>query len=213
MDAEKVKLYASCDRAIKAMNRECLEAFTRMKMADWDEVNVIRRVVTVYRESAMKARKRYKKVAYDGYLLGLMMCGWSEEDAEKEARKAITYSWVDDILERTDFVTLYRFNSEAERKAYRLAESLEVSQDRVRLIDKALKDWSRQLGQYAITYTDESVLQAFKDAGIKRVVWLTEADERVCHSCREMDGMEFPINEVPPKPHIGCRCLLLPVLD
>lgn len=206
-----VNYYAPCDVAIKAMDREIVEAFGRLKMSKWDETNIIRTVVSVYSTSAKKARKRYWEVAYEAYILGMIILEKDTKEAQRKADKSITTEWVDNILEETNFVTLYRFNSEAERKAYRLAEQLEVSTDRNKAIDRAMKDWSRQLGQYAIEFTDEAVVQAFKDAGVKRIQWLTSEDEKTCHSCNELHGMEFPIGEIPPKPHYGCRCRLKPI--
>ena len=211
MRRRELNYYEPCDKAIKVMDRESVEAFGQLKMAKWDRVNIIRTVVTVYRTSVKKARRRYYEVAFEAYILAMLRLGEDVKKAQEMADEAITMKWVDGILDQTDFVTLYRFNSEAERKAYRLAEQLEVSPDRNRLIDRALKDWSRQLGQYAIQFTDEAVVQAFKDAGVERVQWLTEEDERTCRSCNELHGMEFPIGEIPPKPHYGCRCMLKPL--
>ena len=209
---KKTNFYGPCDKAIKAMNREIVEDFGKLKMSKWDEVNIIRTVVTVYRNSVRKARKRYWEVSFEAYVLAMILLEEDMLKAQRMADKAITMDWVDKRLEETNFVTLYRFNSEAERKAYRLAEQLEVSPDRNRAIDKAMKDLSRQLGQYAIDFTDEAVVQAYKDAGVERVVWITEDDERTCKYCIELHGREFPINEVPPKPHYGCRCWLRPVV-
>jgi SPP1 gp7 family putative phage head morphogenesis protein len=211
MKRSELNYYQPCDKAIKAMDRESVEAFGQLKMAKWERVNIIRTVVTVYRTSVKKARRRYYEVAFEAYILAMIMLGEDMKKAQKMADEAITMKWVDKILDQTDFVTLYRFTSEAERKAYRLAEQLEVSQDRNRLIDRGLRDWTKQLGQYAIEFTDEAVVQAFKDAGVKRVQWITEEDERTCHACNELHGMEFPINEIPPKPHYGCRCMLKPI--
>lgn len=206
-----VNYYAPCDVAIKAMNKEIVEDFGRLKMSKWDEVNIIRTVATVYRTEVKKARKRYWEVAYEAYILGMILLEIEGDRARRMADKSITMEWVDRILDETNFVTLYRFNSETERKAYRLAEQLEVGPDRNRLIDKAMKDWSRQIGQYAINFTDYAVIQAFTDAGIERVEWVTEKDERTCHFCGALDGQEFPIDEIPPKPHYGCRCRLKPI--
>ena len=206
-----VNYYAPCDVAIKAMNREIVEDFGRLKMAKWDEVNIIRTVATVYRQSAMKARKRYYEVAVEAYILGMILVGEDTRKAHAMADKSITMKWVDEILDRTDAVTLYRFNSEAERKAYRLAEQLEVSPDRDRLIDRAMKEWSRQIGQFAITFTDEAVVRAFIEAGVEYVEWVSERDQKTCHSCYELEGMRFPVMEIPTKPHYGCRCRLKPV--
>lgn len=209
---KRMNFYGPCDKAIKAMNREIVEDFGKLKMSKWDGINIIRTVVTVYRNSVRKARKRYWEVSFEAYVLAMILLEEDMLKAQRMADKAITMDWVDKRLEETNFVTLYRFNSEAERKAYRLAEQLEVSPDRNRAIDKAMKDWSRQLGQYAISFTDEAVVQAYKDAGVKTVIWVTEEDERRCNECMELHGQEFPINEVPPKPHYGCRCWLRPVV-
>lgn len=207
------KVYQSCDRAIKAMDRENVEAFGRLKMAKWDELHIIRTVVAVYTQSAKRARKRYFGVAWDAYLIGLMLCEIDAAKAQQMARKDITLTWVDDILERVDPVTQFRFDKETDRKAYRLAETLEVTTERQKAVGKALRDWSRQLGQYAINFTDYAMIKAFEDAGIKQVMWVTQRDERVCGECDDLDGQIFDVDKVPPKPHWGCRCELMPVME
>ena len=118
---------------------------------------------------------------------------------------------VDEILTDTDFITMYRFDAETERKAFRLAEQLEVAPNRDREIDKALKAWSQQLAQYALNFTDYAVVQAFEDAGIKVVEWVSEKDMRVCNSCYALNGQHLHVDEIPRKPHWGCRCRIRPV--
>lgn len=206
-----INYYGACDKAIQAMNRENLEAFTRLKGMKWDELNVIRTVKTVYTASARRARKRYYEVGFEAYLLAMSMCGTEPKKAHRMAEKAITEEWVKRILTETDFVTMYRFDAETERKAYRLAEALEVTDKPAQEIDKALKQWSQQLGQYAINVTDYAVIDAFEDAGVKIVEWVSEKDNRVCRECHAYDGQHFRIDEIPPKPHLGCRCRLRPV--
>lgn len=208
-----VNIYEACDKAIKAMNRENVEAFGRLKIAKWDEVNIIRTVKAVYVASAKRAKKRYYEVGFEAYLLAMAMCDEDPKMAHRMAEKAITEKWVEQILTETDFVTLYRFDSETERKAYRLAEALEVPEHRNYEIDKALRYWSQQIGQYAINVTDYAVVQAFEDAGVKEVIWVSEHDQRVCHECHTYDGQVFEIDSIPPKPHWGCRCHLIPVLE
>lgn len=212
MSRNEVDVYDEADKAIKAINRLNVEAFGRLKMAKWDEVNIIRTVVAVYRNSAKQARKRYRKVAYEAYMLGWYLCGLDERDGAKSARKAINERWVNQVLSETDFVTLYRFDSETERKAYRLAETLEVSPDRNSEIDKALRYWSRQIGQYAINMTDYAMIQAYEDAGVEKVRWVTQKDEKVCKECGSLDEKVFPLDEIPPK-HLNCRCYLVPVIE
>lgn len=194
------------------MNRINLEAFGRLKLAKWDEVNVIRTVVSVYQKSRKQARKRYYEVAFEAYLLAMAMCEIAPKKAHKMAEKAITEQWVDDILAQTDFVTLYRFDTETERKAYRLAETLEVSEDRDYEIDKALRFWSQQLGQYAINFTDDAVIQAFEDAGVEEVEWMSRKDMKVCNECYALNGQKFKLDEIPTK-HPNCRCTWRPILE
>lgn len=206
----KINVYGACDKAIKAMNRTIVEEFGRLKMSRWDEIHVIRTVAAVYNNSQKRARKRYYEVAFEGYLLYLVMLGEEHKKAHQMAEKAITEEWVDEILAEVDPVTMYRFDTETERKAYRLAEALEVSPERNREIDKAMKEWSRQIGQYAINVTDYAGMQALKDYGVEEVEWVTAEDERVCGKCKAYDGMVFSIDDVPVKPHYGCRCVIVP---
>ena len=208
-----INIYAPCDKAISGMNRSFVEEFGRLKMAKWDEIHVIRTVVAVYRKCAKRARKRYYEIAFEAYILALWLCGIEGREAHEMAEKAITEKWIDRFLEEPDPVTKYRFDTETERKAYRLAEALEVSHQRNADIDKALRDWSRQTGQYAVDVTDEAVIQAYRDAGIKKVRWVSEKDDRVCGVCIEYNGNVYPIDKVPTKPHWGCRCRLVPVKD
>lgn len=213
VDVRKVDYYGACDKAIQAMNRQNLEAFGQLKMAKWDEINVIRTVVKVYRESARRAKRRYYEVAFEAYLLMMALCEVEPKKAHRLAEKAITDEWVDKVLSETDFVTLYRFDSETERKAYRLAETLEVAADRDYEIDKALRYWSQQIGQYAINMTDYAMIQALEDAGAEYAEWVDMHDEKVCHECGSLDGQVFRLDEIPAKPHFGCRCRLMPVWE
>ena len=206
MSADKIRIYEPCDKAIQAMNRENLKAFGRLKLAKWEELNVVREVINLYHESARRARKRYYDVAFDAYLLAMSMCGIGTEKARKMAKKAITNEWVDDILEQPDLVTLFEFDSETERKAYRLVEALGATENRNAEIDKALRLWSKQLGQYAINFTDYAAIRAFTDAGADMVQWISQHDNRVCTECHALDGQIFRIDELPRKPHWGCRC-------
>mgnify|MGYP007013918996 CR=1 FL=1 len=179
MDVRKVDYYGACDEAIRSMNRSNLEAFGRLKLAKWDELNIIREVKAVYRRSAQEAKKRYYEVAFEAYLLMCHLCDIDPRKAQKMADKAITNDWIDGVLTDTDLVTMYRFDAETDRKAYRLAEALEVAQDRDTEINKALRYWSQQLGQYAINMTDYAMVQAMQDAGVEWAEWVTMKDEKV----------------------------------
>ena len=206
---EKDDVYAACDRAIRYMDRWCLREFGKLKTMKWDELEVMKKVVAVYRKSAEMARKRYRDIGEEIYLLFYDEYG----EGPAKVRQVITAGWVDELLAETNPVTLYRFDTEMERKAYRLAEALAVAQNRDAEIDRALRAWTKQLAQYAINVTDEAAIRAMDDAGIEKVQWFSQRDNRVCGECHALNGLIFLITEIPPKPHTGCRCFWRPVLE
>ena len=222
----EVDYYGPADDAIRQMNRDNLRAFSRLKLADFDKLSVIQKVLELYGMQRKKAKKKYLEIGLEAYMMALMMAGerTSERTARNMAKQAITEEWIDDLLNQTDFVTLYRFNTETERKAQRLIEALALVADRstsrgmigtpeeIRngLIDQALKQWTKQLGQYAINVTDAAVMQALDDAGVEGVIWVTERDQRVCTDCHQLDGRWFKLDEIPAKPHWNCRCRVEP---
>lgn len=164
----------------------------------------------MYERLLRKARRQYYEVATEAYLLALGMCGITGKKAREMADEAIYTEWVDGVFDDVDFVTRYRFRTETERKAQRLAESLEAPEKRMEQIDRAMRDWSRQVGQFAINVTDYAVEQAFEDAGTETVEWVSQKDGKVCAECHALDGKRFRLADVPPKPHWGCRCRLVP---
>lgn len=199
--------YDTADRAVRAMNRENLKTFGRLKarLMKADELHIIREVGNTYDELLGLAKRWFLVIGREAYAQGM-------KDASRRKRNAIDRDWILDWLEETDFVTLYKFATEWERKKARLIEALPVAPDRGREIDKALKAWTRQIAQAAISITDDATVEAYRDAGVREVEWVSEHDARVCDVCEDMDGNVYPIDDVPAKPHWGCRCRLVPVL-
>lgn len=226
--------YGPADEAIEDMDRDNLRAFGKLKTAKFDRLNVVQAVLRLYREQAKKARKKYREIGLEAFLLALEMIekegfgqgrkGLTEREAGALARKTVTEEWVDELLKQTDFVTMYRFDTETERKAQRLIEALATLtggaggmsvwgspvKTKDGLIDQALKQWTKQLGQYALNVTDAAVTEALDEMGVPGVFWETEHDQRVCADCHMLDGRWFRLDEVPRKPHWGCRCSLKP---
>ena len=238
----EVDFYGPADRAVQSMNREIVRDFGTLRMAKFDELNVIRDVKAVYRKQRRKARSHFYEMAMEAFLLGMYLCGISGKKAQKMADGLITLEWVDAILGEVSPVTKYRFDTETERKAQRLAEALigaaaavsgtpEAEEGGKQTgvsggggrkptglgpgaeIDKAMRDWSRQVGQESIEITDAAVMEAYAAAGIPRGMWVTERDQRVCPDCHQLDGKVFLLSEVPTKPHRNCRCRIMPVMS
>lgn len=206
-------IYDAADKAIREMNRANLKAFGRLKLAKWDELNVIRQVSAVYELSTALAKRKYAEVGMDAYIFALMEMGLGESVARGMAQDDITTDWVLDMLEEVDPVTLYIFLEEAERKKQRLIEALAVAHNRGAEIDNALRYWTVQVGQYADNTVYRARLDALKAVGVKRVRWVTQQDDRVCGDCDELDNKVFDVDKVPPPQHIHCRCYVIPILD
>ena len=203
-------IYDGADKAMKEMNRANLKAFNRLKLAKWDELNVIREVNGVYNDSTNLAKRKYYEIAIEAYIVALYELQYSPVLAHRMADDTITAMWILGMLEDVDPVTLYAFLPEKDRKAQRLIEALSVALDKPNEIDKALRYWTVQVGQYADNSVYNARLQAFKDAGLKKVMWVTQEDERVCGTCDELDRMVFDIDKVPKTPHWHCRCYVVP---
>lgn len=197
-------VYDGADRAIRALNRENLKAFGRLKvrLMKADELHIIREVTEVY-DSALRLTERwFLEVARQAYAKAM-------QEAGKRKRNAIDRDWLLDYLEETEPVALYRFIPEWDRKKARLIEALAATPDRGREIDRALKALTRQIGWFAVAVTDAARNKAFEDASVSDdygLQWHAEHDDRTCKTCHRMDGKIYRIGELPDKPHLGCRC-------
>ena len=203
-------MWEAADRAIREMNRENLRAFGKLKLVKWDELHVIREVKTVYAAAIRLAKKKYREVYMDAYYECLREMGYGAGEAKRMAGE-LDDDWLIEFLEDADPVTLYAFIPEADRKMMRLIEALAVALDKPMEVDKALRAWTFQAGQYTDNSLIRGRMQAMRDAGVREVIWHTQEDDRVCEDCEPLDGQVFPINAMPQLPrHIHCRCFVTP---
>lgn len=205
--------YDIADKAIRDMNHRNLRAFDRLKLLKFDELNVMRTVSAVYDKSVELAKRRYLEIAEDAYIAALILAGIAPDEAEDMAEDTITEDWILDMLEDYDAVTLYQFDNEVERKKQRTAEALVASHDKNAEVEKALRLWTLQVTQYADNSVVRATLDGYRDAGVKKVRWEAEDDDRVCQVCEKRNGKIYAINKVPAIPHFRCRCLIWPVID
>ena len=201
-------MYAFADKAIKDMNRRNLRAFGRLKTLKFDEVNVMREVSKTYDESVRLAKKRYLSIALRAYIAALKRAG-----SKKDETDDITKDWLLDMMEEYDPVTLYKFTPETERKKQRTVEGIMSAHNKNEVIDRSLRLWTLQIAHYADKSVDKATIDAYKAAGVKKVMWVTEDDDRVCAVCADRDGKIYHIGDIPDKPHYHCRCQLVPVME
>ena len=197
-------IYALSDKAVTLLNRRAIKRFedarSRLALLAFDELSVIKEMKTLY--TALD--KDNREVFLD---LALMVYGRTEPHGAKKPGK----SWLAEFLAAYNGVTLYVYDNEVDRKREYAAESIIAAQNKAEEFQRALKYWSRFTANYTDLVADEAVIKAFSDAGVKRVMWITEGDNKVCDECDERDGEVYPIDDIPPKPHVNCRCRLVPV--
>lgn len=141
-----------------------------------------------------------------------------EADPKKKPEK-LPAKWLAALLLSFDPVTKYVYEHEVERKRARLFEAIMAdkhAESRIGIVQDyktARSAWRRQSSQYMITVEDTAVLNGYEKAGIKRVMWKSEHDNKTCDTCLKRDGLIFLIRDVPDKPHYGCRCTLEPIIE
>lgn len=195
-------MYEYADELIKILNKRFVMMFDDFKgsLLGMDEVNALQKVQSLYRDLDELVRETLFRLALMVYE------EWGGDDVTAIGNEFLA----EVILDEYDPVLKYVYTNEVERKASRLFEALIATGFAIKEIDNALRLWSLMVGQYAITTTDEAALQAYRVRGVDKVIWKAKKDGRQCSVCDERDGNIYPIDEVPPKPHIGCRCEILP---
>jgi SPP1 gp7 family putative phage head morphogenesis protein len=199
--------YQSADKLSKRLELAIRAEFHNVAVYPFDELNraaVQRRVKAMYRRLKDKNLAMFILIAEEVYetLLG-------EKLGKKQAEKIVNAK-----LREYNSVTEYVYEKEADRKRDRASEAARAADTRSQLrevLNRAQRLWVAQMKQYADDIVDATMLKAYRDAGIKRVRWQTQPDERTCKHCAELHNREFPIDDIPEKPHRGCRCYLLPV--
>ena len=202
--------YRHADKALKTLKADMEGSFQNFSMTvGFDELNYtdLRKSVNgLYTQIDTMVRRELRKVARQVY-----------RDAEDEIgiphREFATGLFLIGILKDYNKVTKYVYLNEWTRKRDRLVESLMASdgnQEMRQALQRALNLMSDQVRQYADNVTDEARRDAFVTAGIEKVRWVAEKDDKTCATCKERDGQVYGINEVPEK-HRHCRCYIVAV--
>ena len=196
-------MYSYTDKIIQTLNRRYIALFNRLKNLSDDDDEIILEVNRIYEEIDRLTKQAYLLLAKKIYQITMDMVEGDWEDIE-----AI---WLLGILDDYNPVTKYVYSHEVDRKRARLIEALISSDNKAQEVERAKKLWARQSKQYAEYITDMATEKAYRDGGIEEVVWITERDERVCGICEGRDGVRYFIDEIPDKPHYGCRCRVRPL--
>lgn len=213
--------YEISDKASKLLNRKAIRRFAAAKkkavQLKFDELNVIEICKDLYAKLDEDNRKAFRDLAILAY---------EQANPHGDEGDEMFDLWLlDQVLDRPNDVTHYTYTHEVDRKRERLEEAVNSvptpGKAKITLHGKApkvttktmefqrsLRLWARMTGEYCDIVTDEATLKAYRDAGVKRVIWHTEEDDKVCEICGHRDGKVYDIDKVPVKPHWGCRCWL-----
>lgn len=188
-------MYELTDIAIENIRKELIRDFSKLKsLLSYDELNVMSATKAVYSKIDLYVRQMFLQLMQAVY--------------KKVTKRTCpyNYAWLESFLLEYDEVSKYVYANEFERKRDRLAEALIASPKKNEEIDAALRYLSFMLTAYAVRVTDQAVLMAYRDMGMDAVRWKAEKDNKTCTICKHRNGHIYDIEQVPPKPHLNCRC-------
>ena len=194
--------YTKTDKTIAYLNKQYAKLFR--KVTSFDELNVIDVSHEIYDEALRVTEQestRLVKSVYDKYRATGTM---SSEAA---------YALVLALMLAYNPVTKYVYKNELDRKRARFVEGVIASdapREEVELAKRLLVALNKQFLDDA---TFEAVVEAYKDDGVKEVRWITAEDDKRCKVCKSRHGKIYPINRIPSKPHLHCRCYVEKVVN
>ena len=193
--------YDLTDKAIDILNRRAVKRFEDAKdeaaLAKFDELNVLEVTRTLYQDLAHDNQEIFLELAQERY-----------QEAEPHGKEPPDLAWLLALLAAYNTVTKVVYEHEIDRKRGYTAEGINSSTAKATEFRRGLHYWADFTEQYADIVTDETTLKAYRDAGVKKVKWITAGDEKVCETCKERDGKIYPISAVPSKTHKKRRCWL-----
>lgn len=203
MPTAEERWYRLSDAATELLNRRATKRFEDAKdkaaKDGFDELSVLSVTRELYDQLEADNRQVYLELAQERY-----------HEAEPHGEEPPDLAWLLALLAAYNAVTKVIYDNDVDRKRQYTAEGINSSTAKVTEFRRGLHYWADLTSTYADIVTDESTLKAYRDAGVKRVRWVTAGDERVCETCRERNGKVYYINAIPTK-HRRCRCHYLPV--
>ena len=187
--------YSKTDKTIAYLNKQYAKLFRRV--TSFDELNVISVSHEIYDEALKITEQeatRLVKSVYDSY----------RESGAIPASEA--HDMTVALMGAYNPTTKYIYRNELDRKRSRFAEGVISSDTPIEEVELAKRLLIALNKQFADDVTFESVVKAFADDGVKQVRWVTAVDDRRCKECKSRHHKIYRIDNIPPKPHLHCRC-------
>lgn len=205
--------YRIADAVIEKLSKRILNetAKTKRKLTvlEFDELNVMNETDRLYAVFARECRKALREIyreRYEEIWLWLKEKRPDEDELDEMLDLYLTELW-----DKPDERSLYAFGPELERKCGRAKDAVRAVPTKTQKqinFDKASRYLIQQCSWYCDFASQDAEWKAMKDAGIQKVKWNIYGDDRVCQTCFERDGKIYPIDKVPKRPHLRCRCWL-----
>lgn len=163
-------------------------------------------VDVLYVQLDQNNRKQFKELFIDRYVE--MYLWLTKKEPDEDTLDELAELYITGLLSEPNENTHYSYETEVLRKRDRAKEAINSVPTKAQKqleLDKALRIWSQMTGWYADFASQGAETQALVDAGIERVERHELDDKRTCSVCREADGEIYPIDEIPPLPHLRCR--------
>ncbi len=209
--------YAYTDKQLAGLKRYISAMFHNVaNTISFDELNVrtVKEITrTLYAKLKSHNEEVFRSIAARAYKEGFAEASNEDDNYSKLMETLLVTS----LLSRYHGVTHYSYNQEVKRKRDRLMEgllSVDNRRDAQEILNRSARLWFDQSRQYADFTVGDARTRAFEDAGVKRVRWVAEKDNRTCDTCHDLDGQIFAMSGMPSLPqHRNCRCWVVPVLD
>lgn len=211
-------MYQQTDKFRARLKKKIRKEFNYWFALSFDELNAIkvkRELVALYDRLLEFNEKEYLKIIHEARLFVLQYLTKKEKSQLSEHERTLK-EYLELVLTGYNHTTKYLYYPETERKRLRLAEEILTAKEYHdhkmynAAVKKAADLWYTQSYQYAIDLEDAVEEEMDREAGIKKVKWMAEHDERTCHTCHKLDGQIFDIDNIPQKPHYLCRCWIVP---
>ena len=184
----------------------------KLTVLGFDELNVLNQTDALYENFAKQCKGTFWEVYRMRYEeLWVWLKG---KPPDEDMLDDLVDMYLAGLWDEPDERTHYAFGSELDRKRDRAKEaivSVPTKMQKQLELEKAARFVIQQSAWYCDFASQDAELQAYKDAGVKKVQWKTYKDDRVCEDCHDLEGKVFPIDKVPVRPHLRCRCYLVPV--
>lgn len=196
-------MYEYIEKSIGSLKKKAQSTFnnSRLSLLKFDEISLLQ----VKNES----NSLYKKLKRQSEAFFLALIHELATDMNFNENE---YS-LEHFLTSFSPVLLYTFETETERKQakhFEMIASIGGSKS-PRVLEEQKKEiryWMMQVEETAVDIEREIFLKEARKRGVKKVKWLTKHDGKVCKDCADLNGKIFEIENIPRRPHIGCRCWL-----